>query len=140
MRDGLLRRKFVTKTRFMAPAIGLLALAVLVVACASGHLNNTGTPSASQGNKAALCKFDADINKAGKSASSRKQFLQLLKSFEPRFDQAIVNAPPDIRPDAETLISELRQVIQANSTSVDSVTAHKIDQAGNNLDVYCGIN
>jgi len=86
-----------------------------------------------------LCKFDANFNKAGTSASSPAQYLQLVKSFEPRFDQAIANAPQAIRPDVETLISGLRQMIQANSTSVGAATAHKIDQAGNNLDAYCGI-
>jgi hypothetical protein len=141
MRDKRLRGKFSPSAR-LALAIGLLALVVLVAACARSHSTNTNptTPDASQGNKAALCKFDEDINEAGKSANSQKQYLQLLKSFEPRFDQAIADAPPTIRPDVETLISGLRRMIQTNSISVDSATAHRVDQAGNNLDAYCSIN
>jgi hypothetical protein len=133
------RRVLPARTKLAASVVGLLGLAVLVAACASSHSTNTGTFSASQGNKTALCKFDADINAAGKSANSRKQLLHLLKSFEPRFDQAVADAPPDIKPDVQTLIGGLRQMIQANSTSVGFASADKFDQAGNDLNAYCGI-
>lgn len=122
----------------MLASISLAVLAMLVAACASSHSTNPNT-SRTNGNKAALCKFDADFSKAGKLANNQQQYLRLLKSFEPRFDPAIANAPPDIKPDVQTLISGLRQMIRANSTSVSPKVADKIDQAGNHLDAYCGL-
>jgi hypothetical protein len=130
-----------TRKRLGLAALSLGLAVIVLAACTvnkQGPRDGEGSATAG-GNKAALCEFDADFNKASKSAQSEKDFLALIKSFEPRFDQVLADAPADIKRNVEIVIGGLRKIIKAGDTSAIDESGETFSEAGNQLDAYCGI-
>lgn len=121
--------------------IAFLVVAATFFAACTGGSSSHGKTSSPSGNKAALCKFESDIDTAGKSVTTPEQSLAVLKSFEPRFNEALADASPSIRPEVQTLVDAARQAIRANDVNVASPESvqNQIGTASVQLDSYCGI-
>lgn len=119
-----------------------ITAALLLAACTVSHDRNAAPPSVANpasvgGDKAALCKFVSDLDVAGKSANTPAEALAVLKSFDGRYDQALADAPSDIRPAVKQLVDASRKAVQANDISV--VSSDDLSQPAFQLDTYCGL-
>lgn len=116
----------------------LAALGLIVAACTASQKQDPA-PSNENGNKAALCKFDTDFHEASKAIKSEADSLAVIKSFEPRYDQALADAPDAIKSDVETLINGLRAIARSNDLRAIDANAQLVSDAGLRIDTYCGI-
>ena len=126
------------RLRRYAPRIMPIALIVGLVVALAGCAVHKGNRTA-DGDKAVVCRLDTDIDAAGKSAQTPTQTLAVLRSFQPRFAQALAHAPASIKPALQTMVDASRQAVRANSISAVSSSLDAIGNAGDQLDTYCGI-
>jgi len=122
---------------FLLAPVSLFVLVGLVAACTGRRPDPDPSPS-TDGDKAALCQFDTDFHRAGESVKTEQDSVRLIRSFEPRFDEVLRDAPSEVRPAVETLIEGLRGIARTGDLdAVDSPEA--FSTAGKRLDTYCGI-
>jgi hypothetical protein len=133
MRHGAKRKP----NHLLSLIVVIAVLGLGVAACGSMHEPHVSTPSAGVGNKPALCMFVSDIDSAANTATSPSQDLAVLRSFQPRFAQALNDAPSEVRSEVKTLVDASRSAIDTGNPSVASTDA--VVNAGYQLDVYCGI-
>ena len=117
-------------TRPVSVVVVCLLAAIIGGACSSGS-------SSSNGDKAAFCKVNADINAKLTGATSESQFLDLLKSVQGQFDSYLKNAPSEVKADAQLQVDTARKAIKDNDASqIPNDT--KLQAAGNHVDTFCG--
>jgi hypothetical protein len=121
----------------------LALLGVVLIACTNTGRQPSPTsspsvqrPEAAAVNKSELCKVDAAMNAAANTASTPADALAVIRSFEPKFENALPDAPSAIKPDAQALIDGLRTAMQQNDPNAAPDAAL---QAGYRLNSYCGI-
>ncbi|MEY2571154.1 MAG: hypothetical protein QOE63_1504 [Acidimicrobiaceae bacterium] len=115
---------------------------LLVGACSSsgGSAATTSSSSAATSpvDKASFCDINRAIEAAVASSSSAEQFLADLKSVEPKFDQLLATAPPEVKADAQVLVDGARAAFAKNDGSAFITNATQ--QSGQSVDKYCGVN
>jgi len=97
---------------------------------------STAAGPESGGNKAALCGFISDIDKAATAADSPAERLDVLKTFQPRFHQAIADAPDSVKGYMRTMVDAFESTIQGKALSPALMDSS--GEAGYQLDSYCG--
>lgn len=139
-------------SRFLIGASCLLILSGLVAAYSRSHSDTDKIPGSNpppskiaadeaapgDGNREAFCRFVSDIDNAGNmAATSQNQYMARLKSFQPRFAQALIDAPKKMKPYAQTMINVSESLIRSNDAG--GVSEDTITEATSQLDLYCGI-
>lgn len=127
------------KRSFGVIAAVLLA-ALLGAACSSSSKTSSSTSSSSSssnGDKAAFCKFNTEVNDKLSTATSAKQALEVFKDLESGFDSYLANAPSEIKADARLQVDAARAAIKNNDAS--SVPNNdQVRAAGEHVDSFCG--
>lgn len=100
---------------------------------------DTGSSSASaDGNKAALCELNSQLDAATNNASTPADLLAAFKAHDAQFDQLLADAPSAIRADVQILVTGARKAEQANDvTPLQNDAAFAA--AGQHLDAFCGV-
>ena len=90
-----------------AVSVTLLGLAALAMgACGSSTPKaSSSSTGADSGNKAAFCKANIALDKAGQSVMSMDGFLAVLKAHASDVNTIKNEAPPAIRPQAQALVA-----------------------------------
>jgi hypothetical protein len=118
-----------------------IALALVLGACgSSGTKTNAASASTSanaDGNKAAFCVVNAQINSGTKAAATPDQFVTLLAPFEPSLVAFAADAPASVKADAQLLVDTAHKALSTNDGTgfADPLVA----QAGKNVDAFCGV-
>jgi hypothetical protein len=116
-----------------APALVLL-LVLIAAACSS-----SGGGSKADGDKAAFCKTNSDINAAIQKAKSPDDLLKVFKQFEGQFDSYVKNAPAEVKSSAELQVSKARGFIKDDDPSKLQQEDKELTSAGEKVDSFCGV-
>lgn len=116
-------------TRTVGVVVACLLTAMVGVACGGG--------SSSNGDKAAFCKTNSDINAKLSTATTESQALDIFKSFESQFDSYVKNAPSEVKADAQKQVDAARKAIKDNNAS-QFQSDQDLQKAGDHVDTFCG--
>ena len=129
-------------TRAVAVAIACVMAALVGGACgSSGSSSNSSSSSSSSsanGDKAAFCKTNSDINAKLQTASTEAEVLSIFKSFENQFDSYVKNAPSEVKADAQKQVDAARKAIKDNDAS-QFQNDQDLQKAGDHVDTFCGV-
>jgi hypothetical protein len=89
------------------------------------------------GDRDVLCAFVGDIDDAASAADTPGEELNVLRRFQPRFEEAIAAAPKAMLDYVRTMTAASQQAIEEGKPSAASSDA--VVDAGYQLDNYCGI-
>ena len=123
---------------YRRPLLAALPLAIVVfVGAGCGGDNASNKATGADGNKAAFCATNAEINAGTKGASSADEFVTELSPFEPKLDSFLTNAPAAIKADAQTLVHASHTALSDNNGS--AFNAEAVVLAGKNVDLFCAV-
>lgn len=132
----------VRSTRYRTGVVvGVLVtvLAIGIVASCSSKQNPPVTErsniTTSGGNGAAFCAFLSRLGDRAQAIVDDSERLTALESFDSEFDQALLDAPAEIRPDVVTMVEASRNAIAAKDPAV--AVSDRVSEAGHRLDQYC---
>ena len=129
------------RSRLAASALALIAVVALGACSSSSKSSNSSSSSSSSsggGDKAAFCKTNSELDAATSSASSPAELQKAFQDNDAKLDEALKNAPDEVKADTEKLVTAAKQVAQTGD-----VTPFQNDQslqaAGQHLDTFCGV-
>lgn len=130
---------FAVATGGLAACSGDDRVAVPVAAPTSSPMTAGGPTAgaAAAARDVEVCRFNREIAIALGEPADAAGRLAVLQSFEPRFDQIVRDAPPEIRLDVERLVVESRKAIRAGDLA--SLSPEDFERSGRSLDAYCGV-
>jgi len=117
-------------TRAAGVAVFCLTAAIIGGACSSGGSSN--------GDKAAFCKLNSDINAKLRTVTSEAEVLDAFKSVESQFDSYVKNAPSEVKADAQKQVDAARKAIKDNNAS-QFQTDQDLSKASEHVDTFCGV-
>ncbi|MEY2465030.1 MAG: hypothetical protein QOH64_3168 [Acidimicrobiaceae bacterium] len=117
---------------FKAPVLVLL---LLLGAAACGG----GSSKAADGDKAAFCKTNADVNTALSGVTTAEQALAAFKTIQGKFDAYVKNAPAEVKADAQLQVDAANAAIAANDPKKLETSDPKLTQASTHVDTFCGV-
>ncbi len=105
---------------------------------ASTAISSVASTVAGDGNKTAYCGFISGIESALRaSGGDPTAALAAIKSFEPKMDQAIADAPAALKAGVTLEVQQARAALAANS--LDAVNNPENQAAATADDAYCGL-
>ena len=128
-------------TRAVGVVIACVMAALIGGACGSSGSSNSSsssTSSAANGDKAAFCKTNNDINAKLQTASTEADALAVFKSFENQFDSYVKNAPSEVKADAQKQVDAARKAIKDNDAS-QFQNDQDLQKASDHVDTFCGV-
>ena len=117
-------------TRAVGVVVACLMAAIIGGACSSGGSSN--------GDKAAFCKLNSDINAKLSKVTSEAEVIDAFKSVEGQFDSYVKNAPSEVKADAQKQVDAARKAIKDNNAS-QFQTDQDLSKAGEHVDTFCGV-
>ena len=124
-----------------------IALALVLGACSSDSKSSAKTTASSgstadsaatgDGNKAGYCAFVSGIETSLASVTSSDQALAVFKTFEPKMDQVIADAPAALKAGTQVQVDNARKAIAANDGTLTNTPEDQAAAAAG--DAYCGI-
>lgn len=131
--------------RTLALITALLLAALIGGACSSSSKTSSSTSSGSStssssanGDKAAFCRFNADISAKLNSATSESQAIDVFKSLQGEMDTYVKDAPSEVKADAQLQVDAARKAIADNNAS-QFQTDSKLQAASDHIDSFCGL-
>lgn len=98
---------------------------------------STTSPTRDPGDEP-FCAFVGAIDNAGRAAGpSQEERTAVLRTFRPRFAQAIADAPPELKPYVRTMVDASESAIRSGTSG--SVNPDDLDEAARRVDSYCGV-
>ena len=98
----------------------------------------TSSPSGG-GDKAAFCTTNSELDAATSNVSNPQDLAKVFKDNDAKLDDALKNAPDEVKADTEKLVTAAKQVAQTGDfTPFES--DQSLQTAGQHLDSYCGVN
>ena len=130
-------------SRVLKAPVVVLMLILLVAACGSSGGSKAASDSSSSsggnGDKAAFCKTNSDINSALQKATSPNDVLAAFKKFEGDFDDYLKNAPSEVKSAAKTQVDFARKAIKDNDPQSLLTEDKNLTAASDKVDTFCGV-
>ena len=117
------------RNRFIALAFVLMTIA-LVASCSSDS-------KSSNGDKAAFCKTNGELNSATNNITSPADLASAFKANSSKLDDALKNAPSEIKADVQKLVTAAKQVASSGDPS-PFINDQSLQTAGQRVDAFCG--
>jgi hypothetical protein len=125
------------KNRRLLVAAVPLALALLVGGCGSSGSKTASPAAADDGDKAAFCATNAELNEGTKGATSADEFITMLAPFQAKLDGFVASAPAVIKTDSQLLVDTAHKAISQGNGSL--FADPQVVQAGKSVDTFCGV-
>ncbi|MCU1502308.1 MAG: hypothetical protein JWM12_1662 [Ilumatobacteraceae bacterium] len=118
-------------------AVASTTVATAAGSTATGDTATGGTTGS--GAMSPFCQFEQDINSGiADGSETPASLVDALKTFEPRMDQWIADAPAEMKANAETLVAAARKTI-ASGDETDLSGDPNVATAGSAVDAFCGL-
>ena len=89
------------------------------------------------GQLAPTCMFIDEVNRTAATSTSSEHGLELLRAFEPRFQQTLARAPAPVEEDVHIVLSAASKSLR--DADLSSLATDEVALAGTRLVVACGL-